>query len=76
MATEQRNVNTLPDYDADCCLLNTTDSKIFLNVQAEIARIAVSENFGKLPVSLVEIYNGLKEKNEARFEEWIGGANA
>lgn len=66
----------LPCHDSECLLLIAEERETFLKVAMEIARIAVAENFGKLPVQYVEIYNSLADKNEAKFVEWVGGANA
>lgn len=58
-------------FDADCCMLDYSEADRFLKSQRLIAEIAVEKHFGELPVEAVEIYTALKEKNEAKFQEWV-----
>lgn len=72
--TRQKIENMLDiPHDVDCCMLNVCEATVFLKAMRCIAEIAVTENFGKLPVEAVQVYQNLKEKNEAMFEEWANG---
>lgn len=58
-------------FDIDCRMLSISDACMFLEAMREIAETAIRENFGKLDIRVVEIYNSLKDKNEALFTEWV-----
>ena len=72
--TKRKTIDMLDiPWDVDCCMLSPQEGGTFLKAMRCIAEIAVKEKFGKLPVEAVQVYQGLKEKNEAMFEEWANG---
>lgn len=61
--------------DGNFVWLPVEKQKMFLDVALRIADKAVEGKFGKLEVKDVEVYQSLKDENEARFLEFLGGKN-
>ena len=67
LAEELTNV----PYDVDCKLVSEDKRNVFLGAMRKIAELAVEKHFGELPVKVVEVYQSIKDEDEALFEEMI-----